>query len=76
MNHKKIDPDQVESLRLEAVQHLHFVIGLYRIQVEGGRHFLHGHPETASSCRDPWMLRLLEHPKIKPVVSDHASMDY
>ena len=30
MNHHKMEPARVEELRREAVQHLHFVIGLYK----------------------------------------------
>ena len=41
LNHKKMDPEKVKELKREAVQHLHFVIGLYRLQVEAGRHLLH-----------------------------------
>ena len=41
LNHKKMDPHVVEELRQEAVQHLRFVIGLYKLQLGGGRHFLH-----------------------------------
>ena len=72
INHKRMSPERVESLRLEAVQHLHFVIGLYKAQVDNGRHFLHEHPATATSWSDPWMVRLLEHPKIATVTSDQC----
>ena len=72
INYKRMSPEKVESLRREAVQHLHFVIGLYRLQVENGRHFLHEHPATATSWSDPWTLRLLEHPKINVVTSDQC----
>ena len=34
MNHRKMDPSRVEELRKEAVRHLRFVIGLYRIQLK------------------------------------------
>ena len=43
MNHKKMDPERVEVLRKEAVQHLHFDVGLYKLQLEGGRQQLAGH---------------------------------
>ena len=49
MIHRKVDPDVVEKLRKEAVRLLRPVIGLYAIQVSNERHFLHGHPETATS---------------------------
>ena len=61
MNHKKMDPERVEVLRREAVQHLHFVIGLYKLQLETCLHFLHEHPATARSLADPLMERLMKH---------------
>ena len=65
-------PERVESLRQEAVRHLHFVASLYRIQLAGGRHFLHEHPATATSWSDPWIARLLKHPRVGSVVSDQC----
>ena len=49
INHKRMDSKKVEALRREAVMHLHFVAGLYKLQIDGGRHFLHEHPATATS---------------------------
>ena len=72
MNHKKMDPERVDVLRKEAVQHLHFVVGLYKLQLEGGRHFLHEHPATASSWQDTWMEKLMQHKGVATVVSDQC----
>ena len=72
MNHKKMDPERVEVLRKEAVQHLHFVVGIYKLQLEGGRHFLHEHPATASSWQDTWMEKLMQHKGVATVVSDQC----
>ena len=72
INHRKMAPERVEELRREAVKHLHFVIGLYRIQIEAGRHFLHEHPDTATSWTDPWMERLMQHGRISTVTSDQC----
>ena len=72
MNHRKMDPEVVEKLRKEAVRHLRFVIGLYGIQLSNGRHFLHEHPETATSWLDPAMVDLLAMPKVSCVVSDQC----
>ena len=72
MNHKKMDPVRVEVLRKAAVKHLHFVIGLYKIQLEGGRRFLHEHPATASSWSDDWMIQLLKEKGVSTVVSDQC----
>ena len=45
INHKKMKPERVEELRKEAILHLHFMAGLYELQLNGGRHFLHEHPD-------------------------------
>ena len=72
MNHRKMNPDLVEELRREAVKHLRFVIGLYKIQLDGGRHFLHEHPETATSWMDPSMIKLLNEKRVGTTVSDQC----
>ena len=72
MNLRKMDPAKVKKLRREAVRHLRFVVGPYRLQLDGGRHFLHEHPETATSWVDPAMLRLLKLPKVGTTVSDQC----
>ena len=64
-----MDPANIEELHRTAILHLHVVIGLYQLQVEEGRHFLHEHPAGASSWQDPWMERLVMHPKVSSVVS-------
>ena len=72
MNHRKMNPDLVEELRREAVKHLRFGIGLYKIQLDGGRHFLHEHPETATSWMDPYMIKLLNEKLVNTSVSDQC----
>ena len=72
MNHKKKVPERIEVLRKEAVQHLHFVIHLYKRKLEGGRHFLHEHPATASSWADPLMERLMKQKGVSTLVSDQC----
>ena len=52
-----MDPARVAQIMKTARAHLHFVISLYHIQIAEGRHFLHEHPQGASSWRDPRMLR-------------------
>ena len=64
LNFLKMDPAKVERTLKEARRHLHFVISLYQIQLAGGRHFLHERPVGATSWKDPWMLRILQHPHV------------
>ena len=74
MNHKKMDPQVAEELRREAVRHLRFVIGIYKIQLEGGRHLLHEHPEPATSWKDDAMVRLLRTQGFQLLSRTNASM--
>ena len=66
-------PEVVEELRAEAVKHLIFVIGLYEIQFDGGRHFLHEQPQSATSWSDPRMQKLLNERKVSTTVSDQLT---
>ena len=69
INLRRMDPAKVELMRAEAVKHLHFVMGIYKMQLDGGRHFLHEHPATASSWSDPWVIKMLQHPRVSALVS-------
>ena len=68
----KMDPARVEELRQEAARHLRFVIDLNQIQLDGGSHFLHEHPETATNWADPLMERLLNLKNVSVTVSDQC----
>ena len=68
MEYKNMDPEQIEVLRKEAVQHLHFVIGLYKLKFEGGRHFLRDHSATASRWADPQMEIFMNQRAVSKVV--------
>ena len=72
INHRRMDPQRVEELKVEAVRHLHFMASLYHLQLSEGRHFLHEHPAGATSWSDPWITRLLKHPKVSSLISDQC----
>ena len=72
LNYKKMDPVRVAAMRKEGRKHLHFMISLYRIQLEEGRHFLHEHPASASSWRDKELLNLLKHGRVNVVTMDQC----
>ena len=55
-NISRMNPEVVKSIVREGVVHLLFSIELYRIQLQGGRYFLHEHPWTATS----WELREMQ----------------
>ena len=67
-----MDPVRVAQIMKAARAHLHFVISLYHIQIAEGRHFLHEHPQGASSWRDPRMLRLLGNRIVNVTVADQC----
>ena len=45
------DKDAMRKAYLEAVEHMRFVVRLYREQLDNGRYFLHEHPANATSWR-------------------------
>ena len=67
-----MSPDKVKSILREGRRHLHFVISLYKVQLENGRHFLHEHPHGASSWQDVHMKKLLNHARVNSTVSDQC----
>ena len=56
INNKIRDPVTVAGELRRAKQHLEFCVELYRIQVQGGRYFVHEHPAYASS----WQTEIME----------------
>ena len=68
INLRRMDPANVELMRTEAVKHLHFVMGIYKMQFDEGRHFLHEHPATTSSWSDPWVVNMLPNPRVFALV--------
>ena len=67
-----MDPAVVAEKKRVGIRHLHFVISLYRIQVDAGRHFLHEHPAGARSWSEPLMASMLKDPRVGTVTSDQC----
>ena len=67
-----MDPARVEDSRKEAAMHLHYMMGIYRIQIDSWKHFLHEHPAGATSWNDEWVKRIMEHPRVTAVVFDQC----
>ena len=72
MNYPKMDPEVVRAKIKEGRMHLRFMLHLYKIQLDGGRHFLHEHPATARSWQDDQMVKMLRHPRVGTTVSDQC----
>ena len=67
-----MDPAKVSAYLQEGRTHLNFVIKLYNIQLDEGRHFLHEHPDQATSWSEPGMIKLMEHHRTVNVTSDQC----
>ena len=72
LNFSKMDPKRVEEILRKPKDYLRFVIRLYRIQLDQGRHFLHEHPQSARSWQDEHMVDLLADPRVGITVSDQC----
>ena len=73
MNYPKSkDPDAVRRAIREGRRHLNFMISLYQMQVDNGRHFLHEHPASAVSWKEPQMAALARRCGVHAVVADQC----
>ena len=72
INYAKMDPEKVAARIREGKKHLHFVISLYKLQLDNKRHFLHEHPAGATSWRDVQMQALLRQKNVDVVTSDQC----
>ena len=72
LNFPKVPKDRVDNILREGRRHLHFAISLYKIQLEGGRHFLHERPNGATGSKDAQIIKLLWQKFVQSVVSDQC----
>ena len=73
-NHKR-DRSIVAKEEAEGRRHLHTGIRFYRKQCDAGRYFLHEHPDTASSYKDPEMQALQALPGVYAVSGPKCRYD-
>ena len=66
------NPEEFEARLKKAERHIEFVTRLYRMQLEGGRYFIHEHPLTASSWKMPCIRRLWDEVGVRAVVADQC----
>ena len=71
MNKKYWSPEKKVKY-MEAVEHIKFVVKLYRKQAEGGRWFLHEHPAGASSWDLEEMAKLAKEVDVKIKIADQC----
>ena len=70
LNYKRMDPKEVLRRKTEELVHLQFCCELYAYQLAHGRHFLHEHPATATSWKEPAILQILRHERVQWVIAD------
>eukprot|EP00973_Karenia_brevis_P090415 12402476-Karenia_brevis.AAC.1 len=66
-----MDPGRVVWNMKRAIDHLMFVLELYQMQIDGGRHFVHEHPAGASSWKLEEMLKFMQQ---EGIISDITNM--
>ena len=69
MNFSRMDPEKLRRKKFEAKVLLDFAMEIYEVQLQGGRHFLHEHPESASSWKTEEVQRLLWNPRVGSTVA-------
>ena len=70
INFSRMDPERVRTILTRARMHLAFSCELYRMQLAGGRHFIHEHPAAATSWSEPCICRLLRTPGVQVATVD------
>ena len=69
---KDRDVEKFEERLKNAEKHIQFVVKLYRMQLEGGRYFIHEHPASASSWKLPCMRDLWKEKGVHAVIADQC----
>ena len=72
MNYRKMDPQRVRAMLEEGRCHLQFMAGIYRMQMQGGRYFVHEHPATALSWNERCILELMAFEDVHVVKADQC----
>jgi hypothetical protein len=67
-NHKRMKIENVRRRLREARRHLQFCVVLYNKQLARGKHFLHEHPQGASSWREGCVERLANEDGVSTTV--------
>ena len=63
---------EVERRRVAGVVHLDFVCRLYALQVKNGKYFLHEHPDTATSWKEPCIADMMARETVDRVTGDQC----
>jgi hypothetical protein len=71
-NYKRMRPEEVHRRKVEGRVLLEFSVQVYRMQLAAGRHFLHEHPQSASSWHEPCMRDLRSARGVCEAVGDQC----
>ena len=74
-NFPKMTEAERQRRRTEARVHLDFAAEIYQTQLRAGRHFLHEHPETATSWKEESIAKLLQDGRVDAVVSHQCQFN-
>ena len=72
INYSRMDTPEVEQRTDYGRTHLQFCARLYKLQVDGGRYFIHEHPQSASSWHEGCIQKLLKEEGVQRVVGDQC----
>lgn len=69
INHAQMAPEVARARFEHARKHLEFATTLYKLQIQGGRHLLHEHPQSASSWEETRIREALNMKNVSRVVA-------
>ena len=69
---KASNPDAVKRQKIRAKMHVDFVVSLYFDQLQAGRHFLHEHPQWATSWQLPSIQQLMQVESVEKIRGDQC----
>ena len=72
VHHHRMSPEERARRLAEREVILRFAVEVYRMQLAGGRHFLHEHPLGAESWKEPFVEKLMGDSRVGSVIADQC----
>ena len=72
VTHAKMAKEVVQERFVYARRHLEFATKRYKFQIQGGRYFLHEHPESASSWNETCIKEVMKMEGVRKVIGDRC----
>ena len=73
-NSPKMDPQAVADKMKDARMHFEFCMNVYRVQTQAGRYFIHEHPQSATSWKEPSVQRMSKEEGVIKVDVDMCAL--